>query len=53
MSCSLIARKANSSLKLFGLTRRVVELLAITKLITVFDTFDTEEEALASFMATV
>ena len=53
VSCSLIARKANSVLKLFGLSRRVVELLAITKLTNQFDTFDTEEDALSSFMATV
>ena len=52
VSCSLTARKANSSVKLFGLTGRVVELLTITKLITEFDTFDTEEEALSSFMVT-
>src|SRR5262245_51230034 len=48
--CSLIARRANGSIKLFGLTHRVVELLTITKLITEFDTFETEREALASFM---
>jgi anti-sigma B factor antagonist len=53
VSCSLTARQANSSVKLFGLTGRVVELLTITKLITEFDTYDTEQEALASFMATV
>jgi anti-sigma B factor antagonist len=53
VSCSLTARQANSSVKLFGLTRRVVELLTITKLITEFDTYDTEQEALSSFMATV
>jgi anti-sigma B factor antagonist len=53
VSCKLIARKTNSALKLFGLSRRVVELLAITKLTNEFDTFDTEDEALSSFMATV
>ena len=53
VSCWVIARKANSALKLVGLSRRVVELLAITKLTTVFETFETEEEALSSFMATV
>lgn len=53
VSCSLTAQKAKSSVKLVGLTRRVVELLTITKLITEFDTYDTEQEALASFMATV
>jgi len=53
VSCSLTARQANSSVKLFGLTGRVVELLTITKLIAEFDTYDTEQEALSSFMATV
>jgi len=33
-------------------TGRVVELLTITKLTTEFDTFDTEQEALSSLMAT-
>ena len=36
------ARQAKASLKLFGLTGRVVELFTITKLITEFDTYDTE-----------
>ena len=31
------------------LTKRIQDLLAITKLITVFETFDNEAEALASF----
>jgi anti-anti-sigma regulatory factor len=37
------------SIKLLNLTKRVRDLLAITKLLTVFDTFDTEKEALGSF----
>jgi anti-sigma B factor antagonist len=41
--------KAGGSIKLLNLTKRVRDLLAITKLLTVFDTFDTEKEALASF----
>lgn len=52
VSCSLTARQAKSSVKLFGLSGRVVELLTITKLITEFDTYDTEQEALSSFMVT-
>ena len=50
--CSLIARRANGSLKIFGLTPRVVELLTITKLVQEFDTFETEAQALESFLAT-
>ena len=37
------------SLKLLHLTKRTRELLAITKLLTVFDTFENEAEAVASF----
>ena len=36
-------------LKLLYLTKRIRELLAITKLLTVFEVFDDEKEALASF----
>ena len=37
------------ALKLLHLTKRTRELLAITKLLTVFDTFEDEAEAIASF----
>ena len=37
------------SLKLLGLTRKVHELLSITKLLTVFESFDNEAQALRSF----
>ena len=37
------------SLKLLNLTKRLRDLLVLTKLLTVFDTFDTEKEALGSF----
>lgn len=37
------------SLKLLGLTKRVKDLLQITKLYTVFDVRDDEAEAVASF----
>jgi anti-sigma B factor antagonist len=36
-------------LKLLSLTRKLRELLAITKLLTVFETFDDEEKAVASY----
>ena len=49
--CSMAARKANGAVKLVSLTSRITDLLTITKLLTVFDTFDTEAEALASFNA--
>ena len=37
------------SLKLLHLTKRIEDLLAITKLLTVFDTFDSEQDAIGSF----
>jgi len=44
-------KRDGGSLKLVNLTKRIQDLLAITKLITVFETFDAEAEALASFSA--
>ena len=38
-------------LKLVNLTKRITDLLSITKLLTVFETFDAEPEALKSFQA--
>ncbi len=40
---------AGGKLKLLNLTKRVHDLLQITKLYTVFDVFDEEAKALASF----
>ena len=37
------------SLKLLNLTKRLKDLLVLTKLLTVFDAYDTESEAIASF----
>jgi anti-sigma B factor antagonist len=48
--CSMAARKVNGAVKLVNLTKRTTDLLAITKLLTVFDTFDSEPVALASFV---
>ncbi len=39
----------NGQLKLLNLTKKIHELLAITKLLTVFQTFDDEKAALSSF----
>ena len=38
-----------SSLKLLGLTKRITDLLSITKLLTVFETYDNEADAVRSF----
>ena len=42
-------KREGGQLKLVNLTKRIQDLLAITKLITVFDTYDTEQEAIDSF----
>lgn len=39
----------NGQLKLLNLTGKIKDLLVITKLLTVFDTYDSEAEALNSF----
>ena len=36
-------------LKLLNVTRKLQDLLSITKLLTVFETFDSEDEALRSY----
>lgn len=41
--------RQGGNLKLLNLTKRIEDLLAITKLLTVFDTYESESEALASF----
>ena len=38
-------------LKLVNLTKRITDLLSITKLLTVFETFDNESDAVRSFSA--
>lgn len=43
--------RQGGSLKLVNLTKRITDLLSITKLLTVFETFETEPEALKSFAA--
>jgi anti-sigma B factor antagonist len=41
--------RQGGQLKLVNLTKRITDLLSITKLLTVFETFDSEDEALKSF----
>jgi anti-sigma B factor antagonist len=43
--------RQGGSLKLLNLTKRITDLLSITKLLTVFETFDSESEAVRSFSA--
>ena len=43
--------RQGGKLKLLGLTKRITDLLSITKLLTVFETYDNEQEAVRSFSA--
>jgi len=43
------ASKAGGNLKLLNLTKKIQDLLAITKLLTVFEIHESEDAALASF----
>jgi anti-sigma B factor antagonist len=44
-------RKSGGTLKLMRVTKRLQDLLTITKLVSVFDTYDDETAAAASFSA--
>jgi anti-sigma B factor antagonist len=43
--------RQGGKLKLVNLTKRITDLLAITKLLTVFETYESEDEAVQSFSA--
>src|SRR2546430_1936185 len=43
--------RQGGQLKLVNLTKRITDLLSITKLLTVFETFENEPDALKSFSA--
>lgn len=47
--CHTRVVQAGGSVKLLHLTARMQDLLQITKLVTVFETFESEESAIASF----
>jgi len=47
--CYTTVSKKGGKLKLLNLTAKIRDLLAITKLLTVFETYDNEEEAIKSF----
>ena len=49
VSALTAVKNAGGSLKLLQLTKKVKDLLQITKLYTVFDIYDDEAEAIASF----
>jgi anti-sigma B factor antagonist len=41
--------RQGGKLKLVNLTKRITDLLSITKLLTVFETFESEQDAIRSF----
>lgn len=41
--------RQGGKLKLLGLTKRITDLLMITKLLTIFETYDVEADALKTF----
>lgn len=49
VSCYSSLAKTTGGLKLLRVSKRNHDLLSITRLVTVFDTFDSEEEAVKSF----
>jgi anti-sigma B factor antagonist len=51
-SYTTVAREGGQ-VKLLNLTKRVEDLLSITKLLTVFESFSSEQEAVRSFTARV
>jgi anti-sigma B factor antagonist len=44
-------KKAGGALKLMHVEQRLLDLLTITKLVTVFETYDNESDAIESFVA--
>jgi len=49
MACFTSLRNAGGDLRIAGATDRVNSLLMITKLITIFETFETADRAVATF----
>jgi len=45
-----VSRKGGK-LKLLNLTKKIQDLLSITKLLTVFETYESEDEAVRSYQA--
>jgi anti-sigma B factor antagonist len=47
--CAAAVRTRHGALKLLNVNRKLNDLLILTKLLTVFDCFDSNDEAIASF----
>jgi anti-sigma B factor antagonist len=52
VACYTTLAKAGGRLKLINVNKKNHDLLSITKLVSVFDTFDTEREAIESYAVT-
>ena len=48
-ACYTTVSRDNGQLKLLKLSAKIQDLLVITKLLTVFDVYDSESDALGSF----
>ena len=51
VASSMTAKNNGGQIKLVNLTKRLHDLLVISKLVNVFDTYDREDEAIRSFPA--
>jgi anti-sigma B factor antagonist len=49
VGCFTTVARRGGSMKLLNLTQKIHDILTVTQLITVFDIYDSESEALASF----
>ena len=49
VQCNVTASKNGGAMKLLSMTKRLNDLLVLTKLATIFDSYDTEESAVKSF----
>jgi anti-sigma B factor antagonist len=51
VGCYTTMARRGGKMKLLNLTQKITDILHVTQLITVFDVYDSEAEALASFNA--
>ncbi len=51
MACMTSVQNAGGQLKISGATEKIKNLFMITKLITIFDTYETADRAVASFQS--
>lgn len=51
VGCYTTISRRGGKMKLLNLTQKITDILHVTQLITVFDVYDSEQEAIASFKA--